>query len=519
MSQRPESLLAAQIMPLPYMTAALSDMALRLAEDGKVALAQWAPTGELLLASPAYEELLRLHGGDLPGAALAVARVARAGLALTRPMTLALGTETRHFWCRYIPIMNVSGDVIAIAGAFQDWTAELTRVGDAVRDQARFRDFARASSDWFWETDAEDRITALSDRITAVVDKPAADYIGQALQALGVLENNLTGDKPFERARADRQPFRNQLLRVITAQGESLLFHLSGVPLFDATGQFRGYRGAGMDVTRAYRMERDAQSTRRNLETALIELQSKNAALDVATVQAQSALTAKNEFLAAMSHELRTPLNAIIGFAEAMEMQVFGGLDNHYVGYAKDIRSAGRHLLGLIEDILDVSVIESGEISLSLEPVSLGILVDQARSLVAIRAQSKTLDLADVSAPADTILMADERRTLQIFVNLLTNAVKFTPEGGRIGVDVAPPRAGMQAITFWDTGRGIDPRDHERVFEKFQQCVGDTYTGKPEGTGLGLHISRELARLMGGDLTVSSALGEGSRFTVVLPVA
>ena len=443
------------------------------------------------------------------------------GRQVNRSLSVTVGGVVRHYWANFTPMRGDGGRVVGVTGTLQEATAQVNRTQSAIMDQARFRDFARASSDWFWEIDELQRLTALSDRLTALIGSPVAMLIGKPLQSLGRFEANMAGDMPFERAVATHAPFRNQLMVMEDAAGDAILFHLAGVPVFDDAGAFRGYRGVGMDVTRTYLMEEQTRSAHRNLEDALAELTKKNTALDVASEQARLALEAKNEFLASMSHELRTPLNAIIGFAEAMQMQVFGDLQPHYVAYANDIVTAGYHLLGLINDVLDVSVIESGELTLTLEGMSLAPLVDQARSLLLLRAEAKSIDLSAVRCDPSVRVMADERRALQILVNLLTNAVKFTPEGGRIGLDVAhmPGTTPMVAFTVWDTGTGIAPENHERVFEKFQQCVGDTYTGKPEGTGLGLHISRRLARLMGGDISLDSKVGLGARFTVLLPAA
>ncbi|MGK2285883.1 PAS domain-containing sensor histidine kinase [Pedomonas sp. V897] len=483
-------------------------------------------SGRLIESNEAFRRLNEQCGGSdeavaIPGFQAAVETALIWGKPVSRSLSATVGGATRHYWASFVPQRNGSGAVNGIAGAMQDATEQVSRVQAAAMNQARFRDFARASSDWFWEIDEDQRITALSDRLTALIGKPVAMLVGKPFQSLGRLEANLAGDMPFEKAQTTHVPFRNQLMVMEDASGDAVLFHLAGVPVFDDEGCFRGYRGVGMDVTRTYLMEEQTRSAHRNLQDALAELTRKNMALDVASEQARAALEAKNEFLASMSHELRTPLNAIIGFAEAMQMQVFGELQPHYIAYANDIVTAGYHLLGLINDVLDVSVIESGEVTLTQEEISLAPLVDQARSLIVLRAEAKSIDLSAVRCDPSVRVVADERRTLQILVNLLTNAVKFTPEGGRIGLEVSirPGAKPMVAFTVWDTGTGIAPENHERVFEKFQQCAGGAYTGKPEGTGLGLHISRRLARLMGGDILLDSALGEGARFTVLLPAA
>lgn len=498
----------------------------QLADAASTAIFRTDKQGVLVEANEAFHHLNRQCGSN--GSDLRISELetgVQAALLWGRPVNRSVSTaiagEERHYWVGIVPVHDAEGAVSGVVGSLLEGTEQIKRSKAAQLDQARFRDFARASSDWFWETDELLRITTLSDRLTALVGLPVATMVGRPLQAIGRFEENMAGDYPFERALAAHAPFRNQLIVIEDAAGDAVLFHLAGVPVFDAGGVFRGFRGVGMDVTRTYLMEEQTRSAHRNLEDALAELTRKNAALDVASEQARTALEAKNEFLASMSHELRTPLNAIIGFAEAMQMQVFGEIQPHYVAYANDIVTAGYHLLGLINDVLDVSVIETGEVSLSVEAISLAPLVDQARSLLLLRAEAKQIDLSTVRCDPSVRIRADERRALQILVNLLTNAVKFTPEGGKIGLDVArqPGSPPFIAFTVWDTGSGIAPQNHERVFEKFQQCVSDTYSGKPEGTGLGLHISRRLARLMGGDIKLDSAIGKGARFTVLLPAA
>jgi signal transduction histidine kinase len=275
-----------------------------------------------------------------------------------------------------------------------------------------------------------------------------------------------------------------------------------------------------MDVTSRYEQAEEAASIRSNLEGLLAELTRKNMALDVASEQATSALRAKNEFLAAMSHELRTPLNAIIGFAEAFEAQTFGGLDGAYIGYAKDIRKSGQHLLGLINDILDVAVIESGGLSLQIDELDLQAMVDKAAHMNADSARKKGINVDALEVETDLHIRADDRRFTQILVNLLSNAIKFTPEGGSIGIKVEQPKGDdVVALTVWDTGIGISEEQQAHIFDKFHQVTEHIYSRTQEGTGLGLHISRELARKMDGDITVASTEGQGSQFTVTIPLS
>jgi signal transduction histidine kinase len=477
--------------------------------------------GKIIFANPAFQSLNSRCGGAasvrVPGFADHLSRMRTSLSREAGPQEIMGQAGLSIFWLTSVPIVDDMGKLTGMAAIYQDWTRELARVEEAALEEARFRDFARAASDFFWETDSTLRLTSLSEGLIALLEQPTSVFIGQSLDSLGRLQPNSSGEQPLAKAQPLRTSFRHQLLAMSLPSGGQRLFHLSAVPVHDESGYFSGYRGAATDVTRAYRLEEEARRNRNSLEGALAELQRNNIALDMASSQTQVALNAKNEFLAAMSHELRTPLNAIIGFAEAMELQVFGTLGQRYIHYAHDIRQAGQHLLGLINEVLDVSVIESGEVQMHREALSVAAVVDSARALIALRADGKSIDLSAATVADDFKILADERRVLQIFVNLLTNAVKFTPEGGRIGVRAAPAALGGIAITVWDTGPGIAPADHERVFEKFQQLVRETYRGKPEGTGLGLHISRELARLMGGDIVLHSAPGQGAAFVVTLP--
>jgi signal transduction histidine kinase len=428
--------------------------------------------------------------------------------------------DERLFATKYLPVANAVGDVVAVVASFRDTTGETRHVNVANEAQRRFKDFARATSDWFWETDRDLKIKSVSERFTAITGQPGALAVGKGLKALGTLGSNHLGQSSADEALARRVAFRDQLMEIEGPDEAVLKFHLSGVPIFEpGSGEFQGFRGAGMDVTEKYRVEGEAREIRRNLEETLSELKAKNAQLDAANEQARKALNAKNDFLASMSHELRTPLNAIIGFADAMSQQMFGDLDDQYISYAIDILNSAKHLLGLIEDVLDVAVMESGEIALSLQDVMLKDILDQAVSISKTRSQSEGTDLSALSTKTSFEVHADERRAVQIFVNLLTNAFKFTPAGGKVGIHLSDLQRGRIAVTVWDTGVGVDKEDHERIFEKFAQVTDTIYARNNDGVGLGLHISRELARRMGGDILIDSQPGKGSRFTVVLPKA
>ncbi len=239
------------------------------------------------------------------------------------------------------------------------------------------------------------------------------------------------------------------------------------------------------------------------------EIEDKSRQLEVASQH-------KSEFLANMSHELRTPLNAIIGFSEVLAEKMFGEVNDKQAEYLADILDSGRHLLSLINDILDLSKIEAGRMELNLSEFSLPSAIDNTLMLLRERAHRRDIALACTIDDGLGSIQADERKVKQVVLNLLSNALKFTPEGGRIDVRAAR-RNGCAEIAVTDTGVGIAPDDQAAVFEEFRQ-VG-TASKKVEGTGLGLAISRKFIELHGGRIWVESTLGEGSTFAFTLPLS
>jgi signal transduction histidine kinase/CheY-like chemotaxis protein len=235
--------------------------------------------------------------------------------------------------------------------------------------------------------------------------------------------------------------------------------------------------------------------------------------LERQSVELADASRHKSEFLASMSHELRTPLNAVIGFSEVLLERMFGELNERQEDYLKDIHAAGRHLLALLGDILDLSKIEAGRMELDLTTFPMDDVLVQALSLVRERAALHGIRLT-LDATAIGPVTADELRLKQVLLNLLSNAVKFTPDGG--SVDVRAWRNGDAVeVTVTDTGIGIDPADQGRIFDSFQQ--GERSASSSEGTGLGLTLSRRIIELHGGRLWLSSAPGEGSTFGISIP--
>jgi signal transduction histidine kinase len=232
--------------------------------------------------------------------------------------------------------------------------------------------------------------------------------------------------------------------------------------------------------------------------------------------QLETANRHKSEFLANMSHELRTPLNAIIGFSEVLTERMFGDLNPKQAEYLDDILASGRHLLSLINDILDLSKIEAGRVELELAAFDLPLTLQNALTLVRERATRHGVAVGLTVDDRLGTVVGDERKIKQVLLNLLSNAVKFTPDGGRIALR-ATPTDGSVEISVSDTGIGIAPQDQERIFEEFWQVRSDD-AGKREGTGLGLTLARKFVELHGGRIWVTSEVGKGSTFTFSLPV-
>ncbi|MCX7683483.1 MAG: GAF domain-containing protein, partial [Anaerolineae bacterium] len=262
-------------------------------------------------------------------------------------------------------------------------------------------------------------------------------------------------------------------------------------------------------------------SLREQLERQVAELEQRvaerTAELSLANAELARAVRAKDEFLAAMSHELRTPLNSIIGLSEALQEDVYGPLNDRQLRSITIIGESGKHLLALINDILDVSKIEAGKLELTIGPVAVEPVCQASLGIVKQAAQKKRHTLSLTLDERVKTIQADSRRLKQILVNLLDNAVKFTPEGGAIGLEVrADEEREAVHFTVWDTGIGISAENMSRLFKPFVQ-LDSRLSREYSGTGLGLVLVQRMAELHGGSVTVESEVGKGSRFTVSLP--
>ena len=285
----------------------------------------------------------------------------------------------------------------------------------------------------------------------------------------------------------------------ITFGGETHWLLTTKVPLRDEAGSIVGLLGVGRNIT----MLKQAQESSARLRAA-------NQALEQAS-------RLKDEFLANISHELRTPLTGVLAMTEALQGDSFGALNEQQRRLLQRIEMSGRHLLDMINDLLDVSRLDAGKLELIMVDVNLDMLCRACVQSVAAAAAAKQQTVHLCIEPQTIVLCADPRRLRQVLINLLDNAVKFTPECGSVGLKITGnSSAGIVRFVVWDTGAGISVDDQERLFQPFTQLDG-SLTRSHAGTGLGLALVRRLVELHGGQASAESSPGKGSRFVVTLP--
>ena len=361
--------------------------------------------------------------------------------------------------------------------------------------EMRFKDFAEGASDWFWEMDENLRFSYFSDRFPEISGVAKEDLIGKTRQESGLDMEDEGVRRNIEDLEA-RRPFKNFEHSRVRPDGSVAHMSTAGRPVFDEDGAFKGYRGTGSDIT---------------------ELKEAQEQMQVAKEEAETANRTKSEFLANMSHELRTPLNAIIGFSSLMKEKVFGPLGNEkYEEYAGDVHDSGTHLLELINDILDLSMIESGELELREERVDMADVIGASVRLVESRAEKGNVRLAITISDSLPCLFADERRVKQVLLNLLSNAVKFTPEGGEVSLDAHAEADGPLVLTIADTGIGMAADEIAKAMELFGQ-IDSSISREFDGTGLGLPLTKSLMEAHGGSIEIKSQPRMGTTVTVRFP--
>ena len=440
--------------------------------------------GRLIEADPPLAALHE-HAGGRPGGALAVPQIAtlarlarRLGIIVARPAIAADGERDIDLWVRAEP----QGPDVALE--ISGWTV---RAPASAPEEApeREADFERAAADWTFETDEMLGLTHLSAG-AASLGLAQADLTGRRLTNLFRFREGADGGLPILAALAERSRFDNQLAEL----PGGARFLLSGVPLIDGMGRFAGFRGSGS------RLEGIAAAESEALELTRAD-------------EVDSAAFGER-----LDDALRTPLNHIVAAAELLRAQDDGPLRREYAAYAGDIASAGRHLLAMVDDLVDLQAIERSDFRPETDRIDLADIARRAAGLLSVRAAERGVRI-DKPGEGDSLPASGEfRRVLQIMMNLLVNAIRYSPEGGMVWIR-ADQDGKAASITVADLGKGIAPEDQARIFDKFER-VDPSEAG---GTGLGLYIARRLARAMGGDLTVDSAPGQGARFTLTLPTA
>lgn len=444
-----------------------------------------AADGRLLMADAPLAALQAEAGGvaDGPLVVPALAHLTRTamrlGVTIARPVSLLSGASEISLWVRLKP------DADGVDITLIEWE-ERPRAPDAV-DAVALGTYAELARDgWIWHVDAGLQFRIIGSDNAEIGHAPP--HIGEPLSAyFRLLESENDGDPlPLLAAVAARRPFSRQ--PAVLRADNAIRYSLAALPTFDALGRLTGYRGKAIPEGATAPPAPPASSAQDDGYSPLFSRR-----LDTA---------------------LRQPLGRIIANANTITHQLEGPLRADYASYAADIAQAGRHLVELVDDLSDLQAIERPDFVVAREEVDVADLGRRAAGLLKMRAAERHIHVEAPDDDEQALATAEYRRVLQILVNLIGNAVRYAPDGSHIWVRIDDDAAtGMVSVIVADQGRGIDPADHDRIFERFERLTPEDNAG----SGLGLYISRRLARAMGGEIAVESAIGHGARFTLTLP--
>ena len=402
---------------------------------------------------------------------------------------------SRHYQTRIIPEHDENGNVVSLFSVSRDITMH-KQAEDELRDA---RDFAESliqtANVMFVQMNNQGEVLRVNKEVEQITGYNMVEMEGRTLSHLSPREQFPITWEVMSRLTSNEDFPEIIETPIITKYGDErhVIWKNGEV---QAAGKRVGIISFGIDITDRKHAER---------------------LLHVANMEMERALRMKDEFLANMSHELRTPLNAILGITESLSEQLAGPLNEKQLHYVNVVNESGQHLLGMINDILDLAKVEAGKIILDVNPVKARNVCESSLRMVKELAHQKKLDVSFNMDEDITFIHADERRLKQVIVNLLSNAVNYTPEGGKIGLDVHGDRENQQIqFAVWDTGPGIHPDELPHLFKPFVQ-LDSGLTREHNGTGLGLVLVSEMVRLHGGGVYVESEPGSGSRFIVTLP--
>jgi PAS domain S-box-containing protein len=415
---------------------------------------------------------------------------------------------------------------------------ERKRIEQGLRDsEERYRSMIGALDEGIMLVDVERRVFATNASAERILGVTSAEVVGaRAAEQFpdAVFDDGRSvGDAlPFLETLDTGEPRQNVVFKIARADGQAVWISMNAQPLARHEGKanaalvsfadISGRRAAEESLRAAHaelesRVEkRTSQLTEANtrLQSEIEERERAQRELRLAKELADTANQAKSAFLANMSHELRTPLNAVIGFSELLEQQIFGQLNDKQTAYVGNVLVSGRHLLQLVNDILDISKVEAGRMDLAYELTPIGGIVDVVRGVIQALAAKKGINF-EVSVPDDLPqVQVDPGRIKQVLYNLISNAIKFTPRGGFVRLSAHADGAFL-VVEVADSGVGIAREDLGRLFREFEQLPQPGGV-RPEGTGLGLALTRRLVELHGGKVEVESELGKGSTFSVYL---